>query len=143
MDLPLLNAWLNGTSAVLLVLGLVAIRRGSRAGHAFLMRAAFVVSAAFLASYLWYHFGVQRASGPTPFRRTGAVKVVYYVLLVSHVLLAIVNLPMVLRVLWLAHRERWEDHKRLARRTFPIWLYVSVTGVLVYLFLYEWNLPAA
>lgn len=139
---PLVNALLNGTASVLLVAGLLAIRRGRRGLHAGLMRAATVVSAAFLASYLHYHFGTQKELGPTPFRGTGAWRVAYFVLLATHVVLAIVNLPMVLRVLWLAHRERWDAHKRLARITFPIWLYVSVTGVLVYLALYVWNPPA-
>lgn len=142
MNLPLWNAWLNGTSVVLLLAGLVAIRRGAREAHAWWMRAAFVASAAFLASYLYYHFVVQPVTGPTPFRREGAVRVAYYAMLLSHVVLAVVNLPMVLRVLWLAHRERWDAHKRLAKITFPIWLYVSVTGVLVYLCLYVWNPPA-
>lgn len=142
MDLPLLNAWLNGSSVALLIAGIVAIKAGRRDAHAWLMRVAFVTSAAFLASYLYYHFVVQPISGPTPFRREGWVKTAYYVMLITHVVLAIVNLPMVLRVLWLAHAERWPEHRRLAKVTFPIWLYVSVTGVLVYLCLYVWNPPA-
>lgn len=137
--LPLLNACLNATASVLLVAGLVAIKRGRRELHERLMRAAFLVSSAFLASYLWYHFGAQKELGPTKFHGVGVAKFLYLAMLASHVLLAIVNLPMVLRTLWLAHKERWDDHRRLAKPTFAIWLYVSVTGVLVYLTLYHWN----
>jgi uncharacterized membrane protein YozB (DUF420 family) len=107
------------------------------------MRAAFAARAAFLASYLYYHFVVQPAAGgPTPYHGTGWRRPAYLLLLASHVVLAAVNLPMVLRTLWLAHRRRWDDHRRWARRTYPIWLYVSVTGVLVYVVLYHWNPPA-
>lgn len=141
MSLPLLNACLNGTAAVLLVAGLVTIKAGRRDLHERLMKAAFVVSAAFLASYLYYHFVVQAGRGATPFRHTGFVRTAYLTLLLTHIVLAMVNLPMVLRVLWLAHEERWAEHRRLAKITFPIWLYVSVTGVLVYLALYVWNAP--
>jgi uncharacterized membrane protein YozB (DUF420 family) len=142
LNWPLQNAWLNGASAVLLVAGLAAIKSGRRGLHEGLMKAAFAASTAFLAGYLYYHFVVQRVAGPTEFHRTGAVHTAYLVMLLTHVVLAVVNLPLVLRVLWLAHRERWGEHKRLARFTFPIWLYVSVTGVLVYLALYCWNPPA-
>ena len=138
-DLPALNAVLNGTATVLLLLGLRAIKSGRRETHARLMRSAFVVSALFLASYLTYHFVVVPEFGHTEFRAEGWAKTAYLVMLASHVLLAIVNLPMVLRTLWLAKRERWDDHRRWARRTFPIWLYVSVTGVLIYLLLYPFN----
>jgi len=139
---PFVNALLNGSASVLLVLGLFAIKAGKRDLHGWIMRIAFLFSAAFLASYLHYHFGTERELGPTPFRVEGPLKTAYLVMLASHVILAIVNLPMVLRVFWLAHRERWEAHKKLAKITFPIWLYVSVTGVLVYLCLYVWNPPA-
>lgn len=142
MNLPLFNAVMNGTSAVLLVAGLVAIKRGRRAGHKQLMLSATLASLLFLAGYVTYHFLVQPQVGPTPFRREGWIKTAYLVMLASHVLLAIVNAPLVVRLLWLAHRERFDAHKRLARITFPIWMYVSVTGVLVYLALYVWNGPA-
>jgi len=137
--LPLLNATLNGTAFLLLLFGWWAIRTGRRELHILLMRAAFLVSMVFLTSYLIYHLGVQRDQGPTQFNRVGWQKTAYLVLLVSHVFLAIVNLPMVLRVLVLAGREDWDAHKRLARRTLPIWLYVSLTGVIVYLLLYPLN----
>jgi len=141
--LPAINATLNAIAAVLLIAGLVAIKSGRRELHGNLMRAAFLASAAFLACYLYYHFVVLPVSGgPTKYNATGWRKTAYLVLLASHVLLAIVNLPMVLRTLWHAHKEDWERHRRLARKTYPIWLYVSVTGVVVYLVLYHWN-PAA
>jgi protein SCO1/2/putative membrane protein len=142
-NLPLVNASLNGIAFLFLCAGLVAIKRGRRAGHAALMRAAFVSSAAFLACYLYYHTVVLPATGgPTRYNGEGWRRTAYLAMLASHVVLAIVNLPMVLRTLWLAHKERWESHKRWARVTLPIWLYVSVTGVAVYLVLYHWN-PAA
>ncbi len=135
--LPTLNAFLNGVAALLLVLGLVAIKAGNKERHALLMRLAFAVSAAFLASYLYYHFVViPSQGGPVRFSGSGVTRVAYLTLLLTHVLGAIINLPMVLRTFWLAHKERWEDHKWWAKRTLPLWLYVSVTGVLVYLVLY-------
>ena len=135
--LPRVNAILNGTAALILILGLVAIRSGRKKLHAFLMRTALAFSAAFLASYLYYHFAVVPAQGgPVLFDGEGMAKTLYLVLLATHVLGAIVNLPMVLRTFWLAHTERWDDHKRLAKRTFPLWLYVSITGVAVYWVLY-------
>lgn len=139
MSLPLLNAWLNGSSAVLLMAGLAAIKAGRRGLHEHLMKIAFATNVAFLASYLYYHVVVQAGHGPTLFRRTGGVHTAYIAMLISHIVLAVVNLPLVLRVLWLAHVENWSAHKRLAKITFPIWMYVSVTGVLVYLALYVWN----
>ena len=139
--LPTLNACLNAVAATLLVVGLVLIKRGRREAHARVMLAATVVSAVFLVSYLTYHFGVQSEVGPTPFRREGWVKTAYLLMLLTHVVLATVNLPLILRLLWLAKQERWDRHKRLARFVWPSWFYVSVTGVLVYLCLYHWNLP--
>jgi protein SCO1/2/putative membrane protein len=141
--IPLVNASLNGLAFVLLIAGFVAIKRDRRELHALLMRAAFFVSAAFLACYLYYHFAVLPISGgPTKYNGVGLAKTAYLLMLLTHVVLAIVNLPMVLRVLWLAHREDWERHRRLAKWTFPIWVYVSLTGVLVYLVLYPFNPPA-
>ena len=138
MHLPAVNATLNGIAATLLVLGFLAIKRGQRETHRRFMIAAFVTSTAFLSCYLYYHFAVARGE-PTQFHREGAGKDAYLVLLLTHTVLAVVNLPMVLRTLWLAHRERWSAHKRWARWTFPIWLYVSVTGVVVYAVLYHFN----
>ena len=136
IHLPTVNASLNALAAVLLVLGYAAIRRGRRERHARLMVSAFGVSAAFLACYLYYHFTV---TAVTRYRGEGADRVAYLVLLATHTVLAAINLPMVLRTLWLAHRGRFESHRRWARWTFPIWLYVSVSGVLVYLVLYHFD----
>jgi protein SCO1/2 len=142
--LPLVNASLNGVAFVLLLAGLVAIVNGRKRLHEAMMRSAFVVSAAFLSCYLYYHFAVLPISGgPTRFNGEGAAKAAYLLMLLTHVVLAVVNLPMVLRVFWLAHKEDWDRHRRLARWTLPIWLYVSLTGVLVYLVLYPFNPPPA
>ena len=138
-DLPAVNAAFNALATVLLVAGLVAIKRKRKSVHALLMRSAFVASICFLAGYLYYHFAVQSEVGPTPFRREGPIHTVYLLMLFSHIILAVANLPMVLRTLWLAHKQDWVAHKKLARWTFPIWLYVSVTGVLVYAALYHFN----
>lgn len=143
MTLPLVNACLNGCAAALMVAGIVAIKSGRKELHATLMRAAFLASICFLASYLYYHFVVVKDQGGTvPYNGTGALRGIYlYVVLLPHILGAIINLPMVLRTLWLAHKERWDAHRRLARWTFPLWLYVSVSGVVVYLMLYPFNPP--
>ena len=106
------------------------------------MISATVVSATFLIFYLYYHFVVVPEFGHTPFRREGWIKLAYYAVLVSHVLLAIANLPMILGTLWLAKQADWARHRRLARWTWPVWFYVSITGVLVYLALYHGNAPA-
>ena len=140
MNLPLLNACLNATSGILLLSGLWAIKSGRRVLHERLMISALAVSALFLASYLYYHYFV--ATGMTPYRGTGWSKTAYYVMLATHVVLAMAVVPLALRTVYLAYRERFDAHKRWARVTFPIWLYVSVTGVLVYLTLYVWNPPA-
>ena len=130
--LPHLNVALNALSALLLVAGLRAIRSGRRRLHARLMLAAFGSSTVFLASYVTYHSLKEH----TVYPGTGLLRGIYLCILFSHVVLAIVNLPLVLRTLYLAVRERFESHRRIARWTFPIWLYVSVTGVVVYLLLY-------
>ena len=143
MNLPLLNACLNATAGVLLVAGYAAIRGGRRGTHERLMLTALLVSTAFLASYLTYHLVVVPRTGPTRFRGTGWVRPAYFGMLASHVVLAAAVVPLALRTVYLARRERFEAHRRWARVTFPIWLYVSVTGVLVYLVLYVWNPPAA
>lgn len=141
--IPLLNACLNGTALALLIAGIVAIKGERKKAHEALMKLAFVVSATFLGFYLYYHFKVQPIQGgPTPYNGEGGMKVAYLVILLTHIVLAVVNLPMVLRTFWLAHREDWERHKKMARWTFPIWAYVSATGVIVYLMLYPLNPPA-
>lgn len=141
-DLPALNATLNACATVLLILGRWQIHRGRREAHARTMVAATIVSAGFLVSYLTYHLVVVPEFGHTRFNRPGPIAGVYYAMLVSHVVLAGANLPLVVITLVHAWRGRLDRHVRLARWTWPIWLYVSVTGVLVYLCLYWWNPPA-
>lgn len=142
IDLPTVDACLNATSSVLLVSGLVAIKRGARKLHERLMYLAFAASLAFLSCYLWYHFVVIPEIGPTKYNGTGAIKTFYLGMLLTHVVLAVVNVPLCLVTFAHARAARWERHKRWAKATYPVWLYVSVTGVLVYLFLYVWNPPA-
>ena len=131
--LPALNAFLNGTSAVLLAVGYVFIRQKKVATHRACMLSAFGVSSLFLISYLVYHSQV----GPTPFGGRGWVRSVYFPLLISHITLAAVILPFVLTTIYRAWSEQFDKHKRIARWTLPIWLYVSVTGVIVYLMLHQ------
>lgn len=129
--MPGVNAALNATSATLLVAGLIAIRNGRREAHKRLMASAFAASAVFLLGYVLYHY----AHGDTQYQGQGAIRIVYFSVLISHVLFSIVMLPMILTTFFLAARERFAAHKRLARWTLPIWLYVSVTGVLIYFML--------
>jgi putative membrane protein len=131
--LALLNACFNATAGMLLLAAYVAIRRKRVQRHLRLMVAALGFSALFLTSYLTRY----AIAGDTPFQGTGWLRPVYFTILVSHVLLAIVVVPLVLRTLYLAYRRRFPDHRALARWTFPIWMYVSVTGVIVYLMLYQ------
>jgi uncharacterized membrane protein YozB (DUF420 family) len=132
-DLPALNATLNATSGVLLVLGYVLIRAGRVDQHRRCMLAAFTTSALFLASYLVYHGQV----GSVPFTRQGLVRPVYFTILLTHVVLAAAVLPLALVTLSRGLKARYPQHRRIARWTLPIWLYVSVTGVLVYVLLYQ------
>jgi uncharacterized membrane protein YozB (DUF420 family) len=131
--LPAVNATLNAIAAVLLVCGYVMIRRGRFETHRRFMLSAFATSALFLASYLVYHANV----GSKPFPGQGPVRVLYFAILISHVALAAIILPMALITLSHALRSRFERHVPIARWTLPIWLYVSVTGVIVYLMLYQ------
>jgi uncharacterized membrane protein YozB (DUF420 family) len=132
-DLPLLNASLNATAGVLLVIGFALIRRGRIRQHRAVMIAACAVSALFLASYVIYHANV----GSKPFQGRGPIRVVYFSILITHVLLAAAVLPLALITLSRGLRSRFDRHVAIARWTFPIWLYVSVTGVIVYLMLYQ------
>jgi len=132
-DLPALNAVLNATSATLLVIGYLLIRRRRIQQHRRVMLAAFTASTLFLISYLVYHANV----GSRPFPGQGPIRTVYFAILISHVVLAAVILPMALITLTRALREQFDRHRRIARWTLPLWLYVSVTGVIVYLMLYQ------
>jgi putative membrane protein len=129
--LPAVNAALNGTAAALLAFGLAAIRRGRREVHKRLMASAFAASVVFLVGYVLYHY----AHGDTQYKGLGVVRTVYFTVLITHVGLSIVMLPMILTTFYLAARERFAAHRRLARWTLPIWLYVSVTGVVIYFML--------
>lgn len=133
-DLPAINATLNATCACLLIAGYVQIKKKNERAHRNLMIAAVVTSAIFLASYLTYHFSV---TAVTKFAGTGWTRPVYFTILITHSILAVIILPMVLRTVWLGIKDRREQHKRLARWTFPLWMYVSVTGVVIYLMLYQ------
>lgn len=132
-DLPAVNASLNATSAVLLCVGFYFIRRKRIAAHKACMIAAFVVSTVFLGCYVYYHYH----HGRTPFPGQGWVRPVYFIILGSHTLLALVIVPLALITLYRAWRERFDKHKQIARWTWPIWVYVSVTGVVVYWMLYQ------
>ena len=130
--LPHLTAPLNTVSAILLVCGYRAIRQQQRSLHAKLMVAAFVVSVFFLASYLTYHYKV----GHTSYDGVGAIRIVYFAVLISHIVLAALVPFLAVLTLTFAVREKIDRHRRLAKWTLPIWLYVSVTGVIVYAMLY-------
>ena len=141
MELPAINATLNFVACVLITIGLVLVKSGQKRAHTAVMIAATLVSAVFLGCYLTYHFKVVPELGHTSFHHEGAIRIAFYVMLVSHILLAAINLPMILTTLWKAYRKDWAGHRRIARWTFPVWFYVSVTGVLVYFALYRWNAP--
>jgi putative membrane protein len=129
--LPAANAVFNSLSAICLVSGYVNIRRRRRETHMRFMIAAVVFSALFLVSYITYHY----FHGDTKFPGQGWVRPMYFALLISHIGLSMVALPLVFATLWYATRRQFRFHRRVARWTFPIWLYVSVTGVIVYLVL--------
>ena len=139
IDFPAIDATLNGLATILLTAGFVCVRTKRIAAHRAVMLSAFAVSAAFLACYLTYHV---RTGARTPFGGAGFIRVVYLALLGSHVLLALAIVPLVLTTLAFALRGQFARHRAWARWTFPLWYYVSVTGVLVYFFLYRWW-PAA
>ena len=133
-DLPAVNASLNGLSAVFLAAGFIFIRRKNIPAHRRCMLSAFATSAVFLACYLTYHFSVRAV---TRFSGQGWVRPFYFVLLISHIVLAMVILPLAIVTLTRGLRERFDAHRKIARWTWPLWMYVSVTGVLVYLMLYQ------
>ena len=132
-DLPSLNAVLNGTSAVLLVVGFLCIRRKKIAAHRACMVSAFVISTLFLVSYLTLRY----YAGMTRFTGQGWIRPTYFAILISHTVLAAGIVPLVLVTLWRAVQGQFDKHVRIARWTLPFWLYVSVTGVLVYWILYQ------
>jgi uncharacterized membrane protein YozB (DUF420 family) len=132
-DLPAINATLNATAAILLVWGYILIRRRSIAAHRKVMLAAFATSSVFLCCYLIYHYSV----GSVRFPGTGAMRTVYLSILATHTALAAAVPPLAIITLNRGLRKRFDRHKKIARWTLPVWLYVSVTGVVVYLMLYQ------
>jgi uncharacterized membrane protein YozB (DUF420 family) len=136
MDLtifPTINALLNGLTAVLLLTGYYLIRQRKRALHKKIMLSAFSTSIVFLISYLYYHAHV----GSVPFKGMGIIRPIYFTILISHTILAVVIVPMAIVTLVRGLSSRFDKHRKLARITLPIWLYVSVTGVVVYMMLYH------
>jgi uncharacterized membrane protein YozB (DUF420 family) len=132
-DLPTLNSILNSTAAVLLGAGFYFIKKRRIEAHKRCMVAAMAMSVAFLASYVIYHTYV----GSVPFTGEGWIRPVYFFILITHIILAILIVPMVLRTAYFGFASRFDKHVRIARKTFPLWMYVSVTGVIVYLMLYR------
>ena len=132
-DLPTVNAALNAAAAILISAGVYFIKRKNIPAHKACMVAALGVSSLFLTSYLTYHYNV----GNVRFTKEGWIRNVYFPLLISHTILAALILPMVLRTAFLAFKGRFRNHVRIAKWTFPAWMYVSVTGVVVYLMLYH------
>jgi uncharacterized membrane protein YozB (DUF420 family) len=138
-DLPALNASFNLVSTIFISMGWYFIRHGAWRRHMACMITAVISSTCFLVGYIAYHAQVgEKSSG-----YTGWIAAVYFPILASHVLLAFVTLPLVIITLVQVFRRRWDRHKRIARWTIPIWLYVSVTGVFVYLMLYKWFPPGS
>ena len=132
-DLPAVNATLNAISTVLLITGWVLIKRGERKRHEQVMLAAVLTSSLFLISYVIYHWQV----GSVPFKGTGWIRTVYFAVLIPHVILAAVIVPPVLITVSRGLSKKYDKHRRIARWTLPLWLYVSVTGVIVYVMLYQ------
>ena len=138
-EFPAIDATLNATSALLLSLGYFFIRRKRIQAHKACMLSAFATSSLFLGCYIWYH----THHGVTSFSTQGAVRDLYLALLGSHTILAVVVVPLILTTLYRAWRGRFERHKKIARWTLPLWLYVSVTGVIVYWMLYHLHAQVA
>ena len=135
-SLPTVNALLNSVATILLTIGYFCIKTGREKAHRTCMISAFSVSVVFLFFYLLHKYLVQGVH--TPFAGAGAWRIVYYTMLISHIILAALIVPLVLVTLRLAIKDKREKHRAWARWTFPIWYYVSVTGVLIYCFLYQW-----
>jgi len=138
-DLPAVNACLNGISTILLAIGWVFIRRKNIPAHRNCMISALCTSTAFLVCYLYYHYQMQRVQGSahTKFLDPAWFRPVYLIILVTHLIGAIAIVPLVLVTVTRALRQRFDRHKKIARWTWPIWMYVSVTGVVIYLLLYQ------
>ena len=137
-DLPAVNASLNATATLFIIAGIYFIKKENKKAHAICMITALVVSAAFLTCYLIYHY----SNLTTKFTHDGLPKLIYFIILFTHIPLAALSLPMIIMTVMPAIRRKFDKHKRIARWTYPVWLYVSITGVLVYFMLYQWFPPA-
>jgi len=133
-DLPAVNATLNGLSAIFLTLGFIFIKRGNKIAHRNCMISAFCTSTVFLACYLTYHAMVKTV---THFVEPAWFRPIYLTILATHTILAVIIVPLILMTLYRARKQDFEAHKRIARWTWPLWMYVSVTGVVIYLLLYR------
>ncbi|MBX3178405.1 MAG: DUF420 domain-containing protein [Candidatus Hydrogenedentes bacterium] len=134
-SLPAINASLNGVATLLLIGGFWAIKfRNDRDLHKKFMAAALVCSALFLSCYLYYHYN---AGAMTPFEKQGAIRVVYFTILITHIPLAALMTPFILAAVWFALRGQFDRHKMIVKWVWPVWIYVSITGVLIYLMLYR------
>lgn len=129
--LPAVNATLNGLAASCIVTGIVFIKRGNRAAHMACMITACVLSAAFLVSYITYH----QMHGDTPFTGEGAIRIIYFTVLISHIIMTIFALPLIIAAVVFAATKRFELHKKVVKFTAPLWLYVSITGVAIFFLL--------
>jgi len=132
-DLPSLNAILNALSTFLLLLGYIHIKKGYRERHRMFMIAAVISSAAFLISYLIYHQQV----GSVPYPHYDWTRSIYFIILIPHIILAAVMVPFIIAALWFALRGKFEKHKRITRWVWPVWIFVSISGIAVYLMLYH------
>lgn len=132
-QLPAVNAFLNGTAALLIIIGIYLVKTGRQRAHRAVMIAAVVSSSLFLVSYLTYHAHI----GSKHFPGTGSVRTVYLSILLTHTVLAVIVVPMVLVTLSRGLKGRFDRHRPIARWTYPVWLYVSVTGVVIYVMLYH------
>jgi protein SCO1 len=141
--LPAVNAGLNGLSTLLLIAGFLLIRSGKPTAHRRTMLTAFAVSVVFLVCYLVYHAALTHytGSGSRRFQGTGLIRPIYLTILFSHIVLAAAVPILAAITIYRGLKSQWEPHRKIARVTFPIWLYVSVTGVIIYLMLYHWPTP--
>jgi putative membrane protein len=133
-NLPLINSVFNSLSAICLMAGFIAIKKGNKEVHKRFMISALIFSSVFLLGYLTYHYH----HGSTIFPDLGWIKTLYLLILFPHIILAAVMVPMIIMTFYYAFSEKFEKHKKLAKITFPIWMYVSVTGVIIYLMVHQW-----
>lgn len=131
---PTFNAAMNGTASLLLLVGFILIKQRKITAHLRVMWCAFGASALFLASYLYYHFNFHSNA----FGGEGIIRPIYFAMLITHIILAVVILPFIFRLLYLGTRGFNERHRRLAKWIWPLWMYTSMTGVLIYFMLYQW-----